>query len=122
MSALTTRNIGLGCVFVFTVALIVASSLKGPIGAEGMALGLAISAFNLCALWGVIRLMGRASESNPRPTFGTVLVVLAFFVKLPVFVLGLTYARSLGEGALTCFLLGVALVYSALILWALARR
>ncbi|MEA2554609.1 MAG: hypothetical protein QOJ65_2785 [Fimbriimonadaceae bacterium] len=102
-------------------ALVASAMLGGPKGLEGMALGIAGSAFNIWALWSVIRLSGKMIDTERLRNRGTFIIVLAFFVKLPLFLAMGMLAQSIGAPAQTCFLLGLALVYSALVGWALAR-
>lgn len=93
----------------------------GPRGLAGLALGMAATGFSLWALWGVVQLLGRSAEAGAEPSKGSALVVLAFLVKLPLFVgLGLL-AHRLGGSAGACFLVGLGLVYFALVAWALAK-
>ena len=104
------------------VATILAFAFKGRIGAEGMALGIVGSLINLGALWGIIRLIGSVVTDNATGKLGAFLTVLAFLMKMPIFV-GMAFAaRALGPSATSCFLLGIALVYFAMIGWVLARR
>lgn len=102
----------LACVLAFAVA--------GEIGLAGMALGLVGTGFSIVALWWVVRLTGGMAPMGAAPKLGASLAVLAFFVKLPIFIaLGLV-AQRLGGPAPACFLLGLGLVYSALVGWGLA--
>jgi hypothetical protein len=97
---------------------------EGAVGAMGYGLGIAATAFNLAGLVGIVRLTGRHMEGRSgdrRSKVGAFLIVLAFFMKLPLFVgLGMV-AWWLGGGAPTCFLIGLGLVYS-LFGWALLKR
>jgi hypothetical protein len=103
-------------------ALIASRVFAGQAGLEGMALGLFGTAFNLWALKAVIGLSTTHSASELGRRKGTFLIVLAFLMKLPVFiVLGLV-AHRVGGPAPGCFLLGLALVYLALVGWSLAKR
>jgi hypothetical protein len=99
-------------------ALILSYAIGGPKALAGMSMGLFGTLFNLLALWWVISWSSR-SEGVPKPSTGATLIVLAFFVKLPVLVaLGL-YAQKLGDAAPTSFLLGLGLVYAGLIWFAI---
>ncbi len=103
-------------------ATVIAFFAKGRIGAEGMVLGIVGSLINLGALWGVIRLIGSVVTDTATGKLGAFLTVLAFLMKMPIFV-GMAFAaRALGPSATSCFLLGIALVYFAMIGWVLARR
>lgn len=85
-----------------------------------MALGLFGSGFNLLAMWGVIRLMGGLSRADAPSRIGAVLTVVAFLVKLPLIFALMFLAHAIGGAAPGAFLIGLGMVYSALIGWALA--
>ena len=87
-----------------------------------MALGIVGSLINLSALWGIIRLIGSVSAGGANGKLGAFLAVLAFLMKMPIFVGMALVAKALGPSATSCFLLGIALVYFAMIGWVLARR
>ncbi len=93
----------------------------GSTGLIGMAVGLAGTTFNTWALWGAIRLLGKAHGRKDPGRFGAFFIVLAFLVKLPVIVLLGMMMQRLGGAAPSCFLVGLLLVYSALIGWAMAQ-
>jgi len=98
-----------------------AYSFGGLSGLQGMAMGVFASLFNLWAMWKIIQLSGKASLVGQPQRVGATLIVLAFLVKLPLFVaLGLA-AQRIGGAASGCFLAGLGLVYSALVGWALTR-
>lgn len=90
-------------------------------GLQGYALGLGATGFSIWALWRVVRLTGDAAEAGAPSRMGTSAIVLAFLVKLPVFILAGMLAHRIGNAAPPCFLLGLAGVYSALVAWALAN-
>ena len=94
----------------------------GVKGLEGGVLGTAGSLFNLGAWWAVIHLMASYIHAPKPETRGTFIVVTAFLIKLPLFATMALLANRLGGPALPCFVAGVALVYFALVGWALARR
>lgn len=86
-----------------------------------MALGILGAGFGISALWYMIKQLGKNPPESGRAKFGTFIIVLAFFAKLPFYMLVGILAHQIGGGAPTCFLLGVALVYFCLIGWALAQ-
>ncbi len=94
----------------------------GAKGLEGAALGAGGSVFNLGAWGAVIRLMAAYLHAPQPERRGTLIVVTAFLIKLPLFAAMAILANRLGGPALPCFLAGVALVYFALVGWALAGR
>jgi hypothetical protein len=111
----------LGVTSATVVAVALTAIFGGVLGLAGVLLGLVGSAFNLWALWAVIRLCGKLIETQKPEGRGTFIVVLAFFVKLPLFIVVGTLSYRLGGAAPACFLVGVALVYSALVGWVLAQ-
>jgi len=102
------------------IAIGAAFLIAGPLGAAGFSLGLFGSTFNLGVWHLILGLMAGAGRADAKPGFGTFLVILAFLVKLPFYVALAFVAHRLGGPAVPCFLLGVGLVYFALVGWALA--
>lgn len=100
------------------VAAIITSYLVGgSLAALGMAAGLAGTAFNMVALWLIIRLLGNAMADKPQAKFGAFTTVVMFLIKLPVLVLLGFAMQRLGAVALNHFLIGLGLVYFALVGW-----
>jgi hypothetical protein len=94
---------------------------EGIKGGAGFTFGIIGAAFNLWALKAIIGLGANAAPYPKATKLAPALIVLAFFAKLPVFIgLGLICSR-IGPPSLTCFLIGVALVYFSLVGWALAQ-
>lgn len=106
-----------------TAGLAACAATGGPNAMIGFGLGVFGAGFNILAMRWVVGLAADYAASpnaSPKPTKMTMLIVMAFFVKLPVFVgLGL-YSKTLGNVALPCFLWGIGLVYFALVGWATA--
>lgn len=114
---------------VLLAGLTAAYVLGGAPALIGMTYGYLGTTFSLWALWKMIGLasylvtppepggMGRTT-----PVRGTVLVVTAFFIKLPVFAVFALAAQRLGEAALNGFAGGILLVYSALVGWVLSKQ
>lgn len=101
---------------------LVGSAIFGGIrGLGGAALGLTSGAFGVFVLWQLIQLVGKAAAAGGNTKTGTILTVIAFFMKLPLYVFCGMAANRLGGAAFACFLAAVVLVYSGLIAWALAR-
>lgn len=95
--------------------------LAGNKAATGMACGIFGSILNIWGLRGIINLAGlNRTEKGFR--FGSFLIVLVFFMKLPVFVLLAKYTQSVGQPATAYFLGGIGLVYFALVGWSIAQR
>lgn len=97
------------------------SAIGGSNAVAGMALGLFGAAFNVIALWFLISLLGKASEKADTGKSGTTLILIAFFLKVPVYIAMGSLANRIGNPAPACFLGGIGLVYSCLVGWALAR-
>ncbi len=114
-------------VAVGSAAICIAFLFGRPSGI-GISLGILAASFNLWAMWLMIGAFGRMmnekmeddSVEAKRARIASALIVLAFFSKLPIFLALSMLTRHLGDGALTCFLVGIGLVYSALVGWALA--
>ena len=103
------------------VLLIACALLRGPIGAAGFALALVGAGLNLWAWWAIVGLAGMAATEGGTPRLGFSLVVLAFLVKLPVFVGLFFLARNLGNSAVGPFIFGTILVYFSVTTWAATR-
>ncbi|MBX7131274.1 MAG: hypothetical protein K1X67_01215 [Fimbriimonadaceae bacterium] len=113
---------------IFVGAVVAAYGLAGEPGLIGMVCGLVATTFNLWALWLMIRLAGKFVKPDPgdepspaRINRGAIIVVTAFFIKLPVFAAFAWVAQRAGEAALTAFAIGILLVYSAMVGWAQGR-
>jgi hypothetical protein len=103
-------------------AILVSYLIVGVQGAIGMACGIVGAGFNLGALRWIINLGSQAVGTSKGERLGAMAIVVAFFAKLPVFiVLGLV-CRHIGPACLNCFLIAIGLVYSAIIGLALAPR
>lgn len=115
------HNVGFYSV-VAVVAMTAAYFVSGPNGLAGMSLGIFATLFNLWALSKIIGLVGNAAPKGQPERLGAIWTVLAFFVKLPLFVALGIVSQRIGGGAPGCFLVGLGLVYSALVGWALTRE
>ncbi len=103
------------------LVLLGAQYFAGERGLKGAALGVFATGFNTVALWGVVRLLGYAFEQGSPPRIGASFAVLAFLIKLPLFIAFGVLAQRIGGPAPACFLIGLAMVYSCLVGWALAQ-
>jgi hypothetical protein len=103
------------------LALAIAVAASGPQGLAGMSLGLSSGTFGAVALWQLIQLTGKAMSTGGNTKTATIVTVLAFFAKLPVYAGCGMLATRIGPTAFSCFLVGVVLVYFGLIVWAMAR-
>jgi|DewCreStandDraft_4_1066084.scaffolds.fasta_scaffold203845_2 hypothetical protein len=110
-------HVGLGL-----LACLLSFLIAGEVALAGMALGLVGTGFSILALWWVVRLTGGLAPLGAAPRFGASLTILAFLVKLPLFIALGFLAHRLGGPAPGAFLLGLGLVYFALVGWALASN
>ena len=88
---------------------------RGNYAFVGFLLGTAATTVDLVGLWGAIRLFGRPASSTGSARFLSGLIVLVFFMKLPIFFFLANISHHLGRVANTGFLLGLGLVYSLLV-------
>ncbi|GMV88742.1 MAG: hypothetical protein AMXMBFR81_16730 [Chthonomonas sp.] len=95
--------------------------VSGAAGAYGMALGLFATTFSILALWGVVRLLGDWCRDRPPSTAMQFVLILAFLFKFPLLWAAWVVATRIGDMAPSCFLMGLGLVYSALVGWVLAQ-
>lgn len=112
----------IGAVLAFAAGAAGCGVFGGGKGLAGFALGLAASAFNLWALRAIVGLGARHAQSEETVRVSSALIVIAFFAKLPAFVLLGGWAWRIAGAAPTCFLVALGLVYSAFVGWALAKR
>ncbi len=108
------------CVIGLT-AILIAYLLRGFDGLFGITLGLVGTLLNLYAMrWATI-VLGKSIKEEQMPKGFSVGAVIAFLLKLPLLI-GLGFwANSWGPDAMTCFLIGLLLVYFCLVGWALAE-
>ncbi|CAN5575427.1 hypothetical protein BH11ARM1_BH11ARM1_12320 [soil metagenome] len=94
----------------------------GPTGLMGALAGVFATGFNILALAAIVWLAGKSpDDAKTSPLTGS-MAAIAFLIKLPLFVGVGIITNRIGGHAPACFLLGLALVYSALIGWVLAIR
>lgn len=101
--------------------LILIGLIRGLHGGIGYVVGLVVVGFGILAWWLVIGLLGRSTESLQTSGCGIGLIVFAFLLKLPLFILGVLLVNRLGEPARAGFLLGLGQVYFILVVWSLKR-
>jgi hypothetical protein len=112
-----------GIVLVLTGLLLIGCQhFAGEQGLKGAALGVFATGFNTLALWGIVRLFGYAYQKGTPPRLGASFAVIAFLIKLPLFIAFGVLAQRIGGPAPACFLLGLAMVYSCLVGWALVQN
>lgn len=98
--------------------LLFAYVLQGSLAVQGLGLGLGATTFGIVMLWLAVKQTGRLAEREAKPYRGGVVVGLGFLIKLPLFVGCGMLAQGLGGPAPTWFLIGLGVVYSALVGWA----
>ena len=84
-------------------------------GAAGFALGLFATGFGIAVWWMVVSLIASLARQDAKPQRGTTLVILAFLIKLPLFIAAVFLAFKLGGAARACFGVGLCQVYLALV-------
>lgn len=87
----------------------VLSMILGTLGAIGVVLGFAVSAFGVVTIWMVARFAAEGRKAG-------VLAVLFLMLKLPLIVAGTFWATSLGSEAVSGFAIGMGCVYLPLVL------
>lgn len=110
------------------VVCLVAGVLDGWKAATGAALGVAGVGFSVVASWigvrAIGRLVGPGGDAGKRPLPGWMAAawpVAVVLLKLPVVAAAMICAWRIGPPAPFWFLAGLALVYSALVWWALSE-
>lgn len=105
-----------------SLGLLLAFLICGPIGLQGMALGLIGTGVVIGGTAGVVTILTRAARNEGvSPALG-ILVVIGFLTMLPIFFVTVWMVRSLPDPGPPCYLAGMALVYCALIGWAQSAR
>lgn len=103
------------------VAPFVAWIAGGSKGLQGMMLGLGAAGFGVTALVLITNLVGTLAKYGAAKRSGTALIVLAFLLKIPLFLVVGGVAIKTGGAAIPCFAGAVMLVYFSLVAWAAAR-
>lgn len=93
----------------------------GPSAALGMALGLAATGFDVVALWLAIKIGAKAAVQGGSAGRYAGFVVLAFLLKLPLFVAAVYAAKRIGAWAQFAFGIAIILVYFLLVAWSLCK-
>lgn len=101
--------------------LVISFTVQGDRALLGASLGLFATTFSVIFLWLAVQMTGRLAGDNAKPYRGGVVVGLGFLIKLPLFVACGMFAQQVGGHAPTWFLLGLGVVYSALVGWAVTR-
>jgi len=108
---------------ILSAILLVASFVVGSFqGSLLYLLGIVATGMYLYATWQVIKLfsMNVLNGTKPVPTMTSFFIALGF--KLPIFILLGLWVRNLDFRFQCCFLLGLAMVYSWLVGWSIARQ
>lgn len=108
---------------VTSVALVVAAYAWGGVpGMAGASLGLVGTTVSVWGTWTGIKWVGRIMADGSPGWQGAVAPVAALVIKLPVILGTMMLANRIGPPAPAWFLAGLALVYSALVWWAVSRH
>ena len=103
------------CIALGAALLLLAGGLSSWQGVLAAALGVVGTSVFLGGTWIIVKLVG-ATASIQGPTTGqAALTVVALLLKLPLIYVGWVFAQGLGPMAPMWFLLGLALVYCAVI-------
>ncbi|MCO5297992.1 MAG: hypothetical protein M9921_14175 [Fimbriimonadaceae bacterium] len=109
------RTLGLCGAAVVVASLVLAALSRGD-QALGFALGAGLAMFSIGSFAALAWLVGqKGGASSGFAGFATVV----FLIKLPLYWVAITFAIRLGDSAMACFLAGLGLVYSVLVLLAL---
>lgn len=119
---MSPRTFSTGAAAATLLGLAIGFAAGGIRGLSGIALGLFVAAFGLWVWWRAIGMLAAVAADNPPPRLGTFLVVLAFLIKLPLYILAVLAVVKIGGPARPCFLAGLSLVYFGLIGRAVAVR
>lgn len=115
------RRVWLGIGIALALGALACGLTGASQGLSGYALGVFGTGFSLLTLWGITRILAHSNTPDTPPLRGAALIVVAFIVKVPVFAGATMLAYRIGGTATTCFLVGLGLVYFALVAWALAQ-
>lgn len=80
-------------------------------------IGLIGTLINTFGLYGIIHLLGASFKDQAQPKGAAVFLVLLFFIKLPVMIGLMMYARTFGEVPANHFFVGLGVVYCWAIGW-----
>lgn len=110
----TLFSLGVGA-----IGAVALGQLYGLAGWVGILSGIGLALLSIYS-FAMLGLLAASMADRPRPIHGfTVWILMA---KLPIFALAIHMVGRLGEAATGCFLAGLALVYSALVLVGLMDR
>ena len=122
MAEIPTRTVLIVALSAGAVLTAVAGSVDGWKGAGGVMLGSVGTAVSLWGTWMGVRWVGRIMADGSPGWQGAVAPVAALVIKLPVILAAMAWALRLGPPAPAWFVAGLALVYSALVWWAVSRH
>lgn len=111
----------LSLVFGVPVLAIPLAFVWGQDAGLGMLLGVLGTGVSVLGLRAVVWFMAKSAESEAASGPAGLAAVLALLIKLPLFVFCAMAAFRLGPAGPVSFLVGLGLVYCALIFWAQAR-
>ncbi len=103
------------------MAVLLAYVARGAVGAQGMALGIIGTGTNFLALWMAVSLTGFNPSKDPSVRPEMVVRGLVLLASLPGILVCMRLSHALGSVADSCFLVGLGVVYSAMIWWGVLR-
>jgi len=116
------KELGVIAALAMVGALAASFLLGGVAGFTGMLLGLGGATFGVMGLILVTQLVAHSSSTETTGRKGVLIPVLFFLAKIPVYV-GLGFlANRLGGAGFGCFLAGVVLVYSGVVVGAIVPK
>lgn len=92
---------------------------SGQLGFIALAVGLVAGGFSLSGTVLLLKVMRHGATNLVAMKAGGVWAVGMFLLKVPILVLTVVYMYRLGDPAPTLFMLGFAMVYCALVGWAI---
>lgn len=107
------RTLAVGLTLALLVGTLPPFVIGGPSGAYGYLIGLAAAAFSFAGLAGIVWLIGRGDATQKPPLAASLLILIALFIKLPVYTVAAIFAQGLNPPGPDCFAASVVLVYSA---------
>gem|GEM_PF-4690618 len=111
---------------VFLVAAValagVALCFNGPTASFAVVLGVVSTWLSLLGTWLTVQWVGKVLKDDSPTWHGSVVPIAGLVIKLPVILGAMSWALRLGPPAPAWFLAGLALVYSGLVWWAVARQ
>lgn len=109
-------------ILALAVALLLVSIWQaGAVGVGLFLAGILTTGLYLAGSWAAIKLLSTAIQGGAKPATSYINFLLAIALKVPFIVVIALAIRNLQFSWQCCFLLGLTLVYSWIVAWAIAR-